>query len=383
VRRAFVVLLALAAATTLAASAFAARPHAASAPATVWLCRPGLAVDPCTVSLSATVVTANGKRTVQTAQPSPDASKFDCFYVYPTVSLETTPNSDLRIQPAEQAVAVAQASRFSQVCRVWAPMYRQETLPSLVSTLASGNVLAAANALSVAYESLLGDWQDYLAHDNDGRPILFIGHSQGAAMLIRLLESQVDPSASLRARMLGAIILGGNVTVPIGKTVGATFHNIPACTRPGQFGCVIAYSSFPSQPPATSLFGRPGRGVSLQSGQLGSAGLEVLCVNPAAIGGGNAQLAPYFPALTSPPPGARVTTPWVEYPGLYTASCHDSGGASWLQVTASTATSDTRPRVSETDGPDWGFHTSDVNLGLGDLVVDVAAEEAAYLRTHH
>ncbi len=29
-------------------------------------------------------------------------------------------------------------------------------------------------------------------------------------------------------------------------------------------------------------------------------------------------------------------------------------------------------------GPDWGYHIEDVNLALGDLVRDVAQEEAAY-----
>jgi hypothetical protein len=48
--------------------------------------------------------------------------------------------------------------------------------------------------------------------------------------------------------MVTAIIAGGNVTVPTGKTEGATFQNIPICTASDLSGCVIAYSSFPSQP---------------------------------------------------------------------------------------------------------------------------------------
>ncbi len=39
--------------------------------------------------------------------------------------------------------------------------------------------------------------------------------------------------------------------------------------------------------------------------------------------------------------------------------------------------------MTETAGPLWGFHTVDVNLALGNLVADVAAEEAAYQRAHH
>jgi Protein of unknown function (DUF3089) len=40
------------------------------------------------------------------------------------------------------------------------------------------------------------------------------------------------------------------VTVPVGKTVGGDFANIPACQTATQTGCVVAYSSFDATPPA-------------------------------------------------------------------------------------------------------------------------------------
>ena len=277
--------------------------------ATVWLCRPGQSPDPCTASLTTTVIAANGSRSTQSSSDAGNP-KFDCFYVYPTVSSESSANSDLAIQSAETEVAEAQASRFSQVCRVWAPMYRQETLSALLTSSLSQTQKYAA----IAYQSLLAGWRDYLAHDNDGRPIVFIGHSQGAAMLIRLLAGQVDQNAALRSRMVSAIVLGGNVEIATGKESGATFKNIPGCTSATQTGCVIAYSSFPSQPPSDSLFGIPGQGVSIQSDQTASKGLQVLCVNPAALAGGTGALSPYFPTAIV----GGVSTPWVSFPSLYT-----------------------------------------------------------------
>jgi hypothetical protein len=341
---------------------------------TVWLCRPGQSPDPCATSLATTVIAANGSRTTQSASVAAN-SKFDCFYVYPTVSGESSTNADLSIQPAEQAAAQAQASRFSQVCRVWAPMYRQETLAGLLSSSAA----ATAKASVVAYNSLLAGWRDYLAHDNDGRPIVFIGHSQGAAMLIRLLSSQVDANAALRGRMVSAIVLGGNVTVADGRERGGTFKNLPGCSAAAQAGCVIAYSSFPSQPPSDSLFGIPAQGVSIQSGQTASKGLQVLCVNPAALGGGTGALSPYFPTATI----GGVPTPWVSFPALYTAACNHTGNTTWLQVDDIGSRADKRPRISESDGPLWGYHTYDVNIALGNLVADVTAQESTYLRSHH
>jgi hypothetical protein len=141
---------------------------------------------------------------------------------------------------------------------------------------------------------------------------------------------------------------------------------------------VIAYSSFGSTPPAGSLFARPGQGVSLQSGQLARQGQEVACVNPVTFSSQSGALQPYFLSATSAVPHVTVSTPWVTYPNLYSAQCERSGGASWLQVTATAAPGDARPTVSATLGPAWGYHLQDVNLALGDLVADVAGEEAAY-----
>ncbi|HEV3213770.1 MAG TPA: DUF3089 domain-containing protein [Acidimicrobiales bacterium] len=343
--------------------------------ATVWLCRPGASPDPCASSLATTIVQGTGQRTVDHVV-APRHPAFDCFYVYPTVSTETSRNSDLKVQQAEVNAARAQAAPFSQVCRVYAPMYRQITLPALVR----GAVNAAT--LRTAYDSLLAGWKDYLAHRNRGRPIVFLGHSQGAAMLIRLLEHEVDPSRALRARMVSAILLGGNVAVPVGGLVGATFSHLALCTSATQDGCVIAYSTFPGQPPADALFGRPGQGVSLLSGQTATSGVQVACVNPAAIGGTTGALVPWFRTRSESLPAPAVSTPWVSFPGLYDASCRSSGGATWLQVTDVAQPGDARPVVTEVLGPTWGFHIEDVNLATQNLVDDVHQEELAYTAAH-
>jgi hypothetical protein len=357
--------------------ATAGRPHGLlagprSAPSTVWLCRPGLRDDPCASSLKTTVVRASGATSV--ISPTPARSpRFDCFYVYPTVSRELALNADLRVQSSEVDTAIAQAAPFSRVCRVFAPMYRQVTLAALA--LHPSLDVPAAYGL-IAYDSLLAGFESYMADFNDGRPIVFIGHSQGAVILIRLLSRLVDNDPTLHSRLLLAIILGGDVEVRAGSLAGGSFSHIPACSRAGEAGCVIAYSSFPSRPAASALFGRPGQGVALQSGQTAKKDLQVLCVNPAALQGGAAGLDPYFPSE------GTVPTPWVEFPGLYEARCETDGGASWLQVTKATGSYDKRPVVSDDDGPDWGYHTYDVNLALGNLVGDVASAESTWAAAH-
>jgi pimeloyl-ACP methyl ester carboxylesterase len=346
--------------------------HPKVSASTVWLCKPGMADDPCTSSLRTTVVQASGAESLLNPQINA-ASKFDCFYVYPTVSTETTTNADLRVQSAEIATAVAQASRFSVVCRVWAPMYRQVTLDGLNTP----GLSASSPEMVTSYQSLLAGFEDYLNHYNDGRPIVFIGHSQGAAIVIMLLQHLVDNDPALRSRLVLAIIAGGNVVVPTGALKGGSFANIPLCNSNGEAGCVIAYSSFPGEPPAGAFFGRPGQGVSLMSGQTAKNGLRVACANPASLGGGNATLVPFFPTE------GLMATPWVEFPGLYGARCESASGATWLQVTKVTGPSDHRPVVQEREGPDWGYHVADINLALGNLVADTAAAEASWSKNAH
>lgn len=333
---------------------------------TVWLCHPGVAPDPCTSNRAATALLPNGGRSTIPAGPAHEP--VDCFYVYPTVSAETSRNSDLRVQPAEVRTAVAQASRFSQVCRVWAPMYRQRPVADLFRL--SDN-LPNSRANLTAFASLLAAWRDYLRHDNHGRPVVVIGHSQGSAMLVRLLRQEVDPSPTLRRRLLLAILPGANVETRTGSTVGGSFQHLPLCTSRGGTGCVIAYSSFPAPPPAAALFGRPGAGVSYLTGDLTATDRTVACVNPADPGSSAPHLLqPFAPA--SMVSAYSVPTPWIAFPDQVTAQCRVGGGASWLQIGArpgTPAAGITRERL----GSVWGYHQLDVNLALGDLVADVAA----------
>jgi pimeloyl-ACP methyl ester carboxylesterase len=328
------------------------------------------------------VVPASGATTVEHFSDA-SSPKIDCFYVYPTVSPEPTIVANLDIQAAEISVAKAQASEFSRVCRVYAPIYPQLTLHAISAT----GGITAADTLK-AYDGVLAAWNDYLQNYNDGRGVIVIGHSQGAALLVALLRQKVDDDPVVRKLLVSAVILGGNVTVPIGKGVGGSFENIPACRSETQIGCVIAYSSFDQQPPADSLFGRPGQGVSSLGRQLPlpASELQVLCVNPAALGGGSATLDPLFPTasvaagLGAAASGApRAATPWVSEPDLYSGQCMYQDGASWLQVSAPINPGDTRGVVRQILGPTWGLHLVDVNIALGNTISVVTAEASAYL----
>jgi len=344
----------------------------ASSTPTVWLCRPGMTDDPCTQSLETTVVSPTGARSISTPKAT-SSTRFACFYVYGTVSQERSTNANLAVQSAEIDSAIAQGSPFSPICQVYAPVYRQVTMADLEK---HPNLDLGPAETVTAYDSIRSGFEDFLDHQLGGRPFVVIGDSQGAAMLNLLIENIVDPNPALRARLVAGVILGGNVEVAPGQLDGGTFKQIPACSRLGQAGCVIAYSSFPSTPPADSLFGRPGQGVSLQSNQTAKSRLEVVCVNPAALSGGSATLDTAFPTL------GKLATPWVAYPGLYTATCEQADGASWLNVTKTPGSTAKGPRLTEGGGAEYGYHVWDLSLAQDNLVSDVSAAEATWSQQH-
>ncbi len=367
-------------------------PSVAAAPAsaeTTWLCKPGLAGDPCLNSEEATVRLDGGAKFVEHAQPAKNPP-IDCFYVYPTVSSQPTINASEVVGPEEVAIAESQASRFSQVCKVYAPIYPQLTIPAINGFL--GEVTPADSAK--AYVGVATAFLEYISRYNDGRGFELIGHSQGSAMLEQLIKEQIEPNPTLRKHLVGAIVLGGQVIVPEGKNVGGTFKTIPGCSVAGQTGCVIAYSSFIEEPPANALFGRA---TAILGGGLPEVEHpQVLCVNPTILAQGHfagPSLSYYptfnafggtFPGLLGPVVQApKAPTPWVATPAQYSAKCEARNGASWLGLTPNDP-KDTRTEtvLVNTLGPEWGQHLVDVNAQLGNLVPAVGLQGAAYLLTH-
>lgn len=345
-----------------------------------WLCRPGLPSNPCLSSLTATEITGEGRSRLRRAKHA-KRPPVDCFYVYPTTSAQSTLNANLRVDWELRNVALSQASRFSQVCRVFAPVYRQVTLAGILRPWPADE---RERAGELAYAGVLSAWREYLKRFNRGRGVVLIGHSQGTGMLKRLIQAKIDRRRAARRRIVSALLLGGNVIVPAGRGVGGDFKNIPACRSARQTGCVVAYSAFNVVPPADAFFGRA-RGV------YGDSDVEsprALCVNPARLVGRRRVLEAYFTAndssgllggIGSLP---AVRTSWVSFPELYRARCRRAGEFNWLHVEAIGGEGDERPLVSHAPTPGWGLHLWDVNLAVGNLVGLVKREAAAYGRKH-
>ena len=349
-----------------------------------WLCRGSDAsLDACAVDNSTTVFAADGSSTVENWQANANAP-IDCFYVYPTVSLDTTPNSDMAAGPEEMSVVKQQFARFGSQCRTFAPLYRQVTLTALRAGMGGGQPMAVDRAMG--YNDVVNAWNYYLEHYNNGRGVVLIGHSQGSGVLTQFIREKIE-GQPVKEKIISALLIGTNVQVPAGAVVGGTFKEMPLCTSADQTQCIVTYASFRSTvpPPENSLFGRGGKDT------------HSACTNPAQLAKSQNDLHAYLNAAGGRAGAvewvkgkSQLDTPFVSLPGLLSAECVSNDRGSYLQITVHADAQDPRTDdipgdVLNADGSvnaSWGLHLVDVNLAMGDLVKIVERQSKAYLAAH-
>jgi hypothetical protein len=341
----------------------------------VWLCRPGKEHNPCQAGLRTTLISPSGQRLGGKHPLHSRHRKIDCFYVYPTVSDQQTPNANLHIDPEERSIALYQAARYSQLCRVYAPMYRQLTLQAIGDPSS-----VTDHTRAVAYNSALRAWKIYLRRYNHGRGVVLIGHSQGSFVLRTLIAQEIDSNRSLRHRLVSAILLGGNVTVADGSRTGGDFDHIPACGSRTELHCVAAFSTFDEPVPNNALFGR-----------TSEPSLHILCTNPAALGGGSARLRTIYPSKPFAPdttigaatralglPTIHTKRTWIQANGAYSGASSSANDANVLEIHPNSGA----PDLHAIPTAAWGLHLADANVALGNLVGMVRHEIRSYTGRH-
>ncbi|MEV0294482.1 DUF3089 domain-containing protein [Nocardia sp. NPDC050710] len=311
---------------------------ASAEPVSTWLCRPGQAGDPCGGGSGAPI---------------------DCFYVYPTASLQQSTNANFDASPELRAVASTQAGPFGVNCNVWAPVYRQVT----VRALFNGTAQERSAGSDLAYQDVERAWDDYLTHHNNGRGVVLLGHSQGSAMLRILIRNRIE-GKPVQSQLVSALLIGNNILVPKGATVGGDFSSVPACTDQAQTGCVIAYESFSETPPPDTRFGLspqvPG-GSAIRGDLPFGPEYEVLCTNPASLRDNDD--APIHGIVE----GREVDR--------FRARCTGGDGPHVLMVEGPGA-----ELLPTLPNKTWGLHLLDINLAQRDLVNLVGTQSAAYRR---
>lgn len=108
-----------------------------------------------------------------------------------------------------------------------------------------------------------------------------------------------------------------------------------------------------------------------------------ICSNPAALGGGQGVLTPYFftdsQAAFARGQGETISTKFITMPEFLEAECVDQDELTYLALRVLADPSD--PRADDISGDitaDWGLHLVDVHIAMGDLVELAASEYGAF-----
>lgn len=283
------------------------------------------------------------------------------FYVLPTTYLDNDRwNAPLRSPAArrrQELFAASQASVFTGVGEVWAPLYRQAVIGAFLTDAREADV-----ALRFAYRDVEAAFAQFVERIGD-RPFILAGHSQGALHLTTLLHDRIA-GTPLADRVVAAYLLGW----PISVSADLPALGLPACERPRDSGCIFAYQSFaePAEPrrilelfdATPGLAGRPRRGT------------EMLCVNPLTGTAGGAARAEANRGALVPEDGLGQAS---LVPGRIPARC---GGRGLLLIGAP---------PEGYDGyvlPGNNYHVFDYMLFWSNLRADVARRARAYAETH-
>ncbi len=336
------------------------------AQASAWLCRPG-AETVCVTEMDALGVDAQGQRIPEPAFKVADNAPVDCFYVYPTLSKEPGTFADLTPDADIVRGAHGQAGRFASVCRLYVPLYRQFTLTALFRPHDEKRALN----FDPPFDDVKAAWRYYLEHENHGRGVILIGHSQGTILLQRLLAEEIDGKPDQKHLVLA--LLGGNpgLSVPAGKLVGGTLKSIPVCHAKGETGCVLTWSSYAADDTSAPIFGRA------------QTGLTAACTNPAAIDGGRAPLKGF---VHKPSIAPAEDPPYVEQLGQMSAECVADKFGATLRIHVEPGPlagylKDSLVKSAVRQG--WGLHILDYSLPQGDLIDDVVASSATWEMQSH
>jgi hypothetical protein len=169
--------------------------------------------------------------------------KVDVFFIHPTTYLDTAKpygwNASLKDVKTnistDFGTILNQASVFNEVGLVYAPRYRQAHIGSY-SPIGHADTVKALAAFELAYQDVKAAFDYYLAHYNNGKPIVIASHSQGSTHAKRLLKEYFDDKP-LGKKLVAAYVVGMAINP-------ADYTQLKPCSTPHSIGCICAWRTY-------------------------------------------------------------------------------------------------------------------------------------------
>lgn len=167
-----------------------------------------------------------------------ESKSADLFIVCPTVDLGTGGNKNMSLADNEAkknfyGALNMERGIYEQHCRMYAPYYRQ-------AVLADYDLPAneAEPYFNLAYKDVRAAFVYYMQHENNGRPFVLSGFSQGAEMCLRLLK-EFGNTDFVKNNMVACYAIGWHFTPQEAKQ----YPYIRPAQSADDLGTVIMFNS--------------------------------------------------------------------------------------------------------------------------------------------
>lgn len=158
----------------------------------------------------------------------------DLFLICPTVDTQAEYNMSMEDEKLKQSFLGAlnmERGIYEEHTRMFAPYYRQASMKNYDLTPEERELY-----LELAYRDVSAAFSWYLEHENQGRPIVLAGFSQGADMCYRVLKEFFSDSA-LQEQLVAAYAIGWAMT----DEMTAEYPQIKPAASDKDTGVVISF----------------------------------------------------------------------------------------------------------------------------------------------
>lgn len=178
-------------------------------------------------------------------RPAPGSahqSGVDVFFLLPTLPCSSTDSSthtcaidDSLMRKFAALSDSMQASAFDTVGDLYIPFYRQGNA-NYILQMNSNDRETFLNGIPAT--DVIAAFDEYITKNNDNRPFILAGHSQGSDILNILLKGYMKSHPDVYKRMVAAYVIGASVTR---EALADT--NLHFATGPNDVGVIISYNT--------------------------------------------------------------------------------------------------------------------------------------------